>query len=72
MTNVDCHAHLAGRFLRAPDAANFLSLSVSTLAKMRLRGDGPPYSKAGPRTVIYSIDDLVAWVPCSKAAKPSS
>ncbi len=48
--------------LRPPEAARYLGLSVSTLAKMRLRGDGPTYSKAGPRAVIYDIVDLENWV----------
>ena len=47
-----------GRYLRAPAAAEYLGLSTSTLAKMRLRGDGPAYSKAGPRIVVYDLADL--------------
>ena len=50
------------RKLRAPEAANFLGLSVSTLAKMRIRGDGPPYAKAGPRVVVYDPTDLEEWL----------
>lgn len=48
--------------LRAPEAASYIGLSTSTLAKMRLRGDGPPYSKAGPRIVVYDLDDLNDWL----------
>lgn len=48
--------------LRAPEAARYVGLSPSTLAKMRLRGDGPMYSKAGPRIVIYDKADLDAWL----------
>ena len=51
-----------GRNLRAPAAADYLGLSDSTLAKMRLRGDGPTYSKAGPRIVVYDVADLDAWL----------
>jgi len=47
--------------LRTPDAAKFLCLSVTTLAKMRLRGDGPTYAKAG-RICLYDINDLDAWL----------
>lgn len=70
---------LAGRgamkdrdYLRAPEAANLLRLSCSTLAKMRMRGDGPPFTKAG-RTVLYARADLVAWVERQKvgAAAPA-
>jgi predicted DNA-binding transcriptional regulator AlpA len=48
--------------LRPPLAAAFLGLSVSTLAKLRLRGDGPPYCKLGPRAVGYRRADLDAWL----------
>lgn len=48
--------------LRAPIAAQYLGISCSTLAKMRLRGDGPPYSKVGPRLVMYDRADLDAWL----------
>ncbi len=52
--------------LRPPAAADFLGLSASTLAKMRLRGDGPIYSKAGPRVVVYDLADLEAWLTARK------
>lgn len=48
--------------LRAPAAAEYLGLSTSTLAKMRLRGDGPIYMKAGRRVVLYDPEDLDAWL----------
>lgn len=43
-------------------AAERLGLSESTLAKMRLRGDGPSYIKLGVRRVGYLEKDLVGWV----------
>ena len=48
--------------LRAKEAATYIGLSASTLAKMRMRGDGPTYSKAGARIVIYDKMDLDAWL----------
>ena len=60
-----------GRYLRAPGAALYLGLSPSTLAKMRLRGDGPAYSKAGPRVVIYDRADLDAWLAGRKRRSTS-
>ena len=48
--------------LRAPHAAKYLGLAPSTLAKMRLRGDGPRYYKAGARIVLYDVSDLEAWL----------
>jgi predicted DNA-binding transcriptional regulator AlpA len=49
------------RKLRAREAAVHLGLSPSTLAKMRLRGDGPRYAKAGQRVVLYDLKDLEIW-----------
>jgi predicted DNA-binding transcriptional regulator AlpA len=59
------------RNLRPPGAASYLGLSASTLAKMRLRGDGPPYSKAGPRIVVYDVQDLNAWLDARKRKSTS-
>ena len=57
------HSPLRGPInLRAPAAAEYVGLSASTLAKMRLRGDGPVYSKAGPRIVVYGTADLDRWL----------
>jgi hypothetical protein len=50
-------ASLQGRKLRAPETARYLGVSPSTLAKWRLYGCGPPYSKLGS-VVVYDIDDL--------------
>ena len=49
------------RLLTAKDAANFLRVSPSWLAKSRMRGDGPPYAKIGG-SVRYSEGALVQWV----------
>lgn len=51
--------------LNATQAAERLSLSVSTLAKMRLSGSGPAYAKLG-RRVVYRIEDLDAWVAINR------
>jgi predicted DNA-binding transcriptional regulator AlpA len=57
--------------LRAPEAAKYVGLSKSTLAKMRLRGrkDGPVFCKLGPRVVAYRIADLDAWMAQSLRTK---
>ena len=52
------------RYLRPRAAAAYLGILVSTLAKMRLRGDGPPYSKAG-RAVIYDTFKIDFWLRSS-------
>jgi predicted DNA-binding transcriptional regulator AlpA len=48
--------------MRAPEAADYVALTVSTLSKMRLRGDGPPFLKLGPRAVAYRRADIDAWL----------
>ncbi len=57
--------------LRTSEAAAYLGLAVSTLAKMRLRGDSPRYAKAGPRIVVYDIRDLDAWLAARKRSSTS-
>lgn len=42
------------------DAAEFLHLSESTLAKMRMTGIGPRFRKHG-RKVVYAQSDLEEW-----------
>jgi predicted DNA-binding transcriptional regulator AlpA len=49
------------RLLTAKEAAKSLRLSVSWLAKARMRGDGPPYVKLG-RAVRYGEGGLADWL----------
>ena len=53
------------RYLDTRQAAAYLGLSPSTLNRMRVTGDGPPYSKVG-RRVIYDAGDLDRWVGVRK------
>jgi predicted DNA-binding transcriptional regulator AlpA len=57
----DPNAGMPPRYLRTPEAARFLGLSGRTLEKHRTYGTGPTYRKIGGR-VVYSLDDLKAWV----------
>jgi predicted DNA-binding transcriptional regulator AlpA len=47
--------------LRVRDAADYIGLSISTLAKWRITGFGPRYIKAGAR-VLYDRADLDEWM----------
>lgn len=49
-------------YLRPVDAASFVKLSPSTLAKMRITGSGPTYTKAGSKVVLYLKSDLQEWL----------
>lgn len=44
-----------------PEAAEYCRLSVPTLERFRLHGDGPVYLKIG-RAVRYRDEDLDAWL----------
>jgi predicted DNA-binding transcriptional regulator AlpA len=63
-------AGLPPRYLRTPEAARFVGLSIRTLEKHRIYGTGPRYSKLGGR-VVYRIEDLQAWVDGAVKASTS-
>jgi predicted DNA-binding transcriptional regulator AlpA len=54
-------AGMPPRYLRTPEAARFVGLSIRTLEKHRTYGTGPRYSKLGGR-VVYRLEELQAWV----------
>ena len=47
--------------LTAKEAGMYLKVSLSWLAKARMRGDGPPYIRIG-RSVRYTKATLVHWM----------
>jgi predicted DNA-binding transcriptional regulator AlpA len=47
--------------LRAIEAARYMRVSRSTLAKWRMRSEGPPYHRCGPRIVYYVKEEIDAW-----------
>jgi predicted DNA-binding transcriptional regulator AlpA len=49
------------KVVTAKVAAHFVGLSESTLAKLRLNGNGPVYCKLG-RRVVYRPSDLEEWL----------
>ena len=51
-------------------AARYVGLSESTLAKLRLNGNGPVYCKLG-RRVVYRPVDLDQWLE-SRTARDTS
>lgn len=56
---------------RAPAAAAYVGESESTLAKRRMRGDGPAFLKLGKRTVGYRRSDLDAWLAACRRTSTS-
>lgn len=56
--------------LRAVEAANYLRISRSTLAKWRMRGEGPLHHHCGPRIVFYYKDEIDCWLAdCDRRPK---
>lgn len=54
--------------LRAVEAARYMRVSRSTLAKWRMYDEGPPYHRCGPRIVYYVKAEIDAWqVECDGA-----
>jgi predicted DNA-binding transcriptional regulator AlpA len=49
------------RLLTPKEAAHLLRVSLSWLAKARMRGDGPPYIPIG-RSIRYSDAALLRWM----------
>ncbi|MBF0562722.1 MAG: helix-turn-helix domain-containing protein [Alphaproteobacteria bacterium] len=56
------HIQYNKHYVRTVEAAAYCGLSKSSLEKLRLTGGGPAYSKAGARIVVYSVEDLDAWI----------
>jgi excisionase family DNA binding protein len=48
-------------FMTAGEAAAYLRVSKSTLAKLRVYGGGCPFTKVGSK-VVYRVADLHAWM----------
>jgi len=57
-------------WLTRKEAAAYLRLGESTLAKLFVSGDGPPAIKVG-RSVRYASGDLDAWM-CSRRRRSTS
>ena len=51
--------------MRPKEASEYTQLPVASLAKMRMRGDGPQFYKVS-RLVIYEKDDIDVWLEARK------
>ena len=49
------------RLLTVAEATTYLSLSASTLNKLRVSGGGPRYVKLGGK-ILYDVRDLDQWI----------
>ena len=60
----------AAKVVTTAEAARLVGLSESTLAKLRLNGNGPVYCKLG-RRVVYRVTDLDQWLQSHTARDTS-
>ncbi len=60
-------ATLVDRWLNSKEAAGYLAVEATTLAKWRQRGVGPPYSCALGRDPRYRLSALEAFMCASVA-----
>ena len=51
-------AKTANALLFPEQAAKYLLLSISTLARMRIAGNGPTFVRVSPQRVAYRVSDL--------------
>ena len=65
----EAKAH-AKRYLRRHEAASYLNVSHSYLAKLAVFGGGPRMIRAG-RTILYDRDDLDEWLAARKVTSTS-
>ncbi|MDZ3836832.1 MAG: DNA-binding protein [Rhodospirillales bacterium] len=59
------------RCMRPPEAAEYARSTTSTLAKRRMLGLPPRYSKPSPNVVIYTDVDLDEWMESSRRTSTS-
>lgn len=61
-------------FLTTKETAELCRLSVRTLERYRVNGDGPMYTKAGPgkrARVVYRQSDVLAWLDQNRYSSTS-
>ena len=56
--------------LTPKETAAKLKVSLSWLAKARMRGDGPPYISVG-RSIRYPETDLIQWMRSQRRSSTS-
>ncbi len=62
--------HAKRRYLRRPQAADYINMSIAWLAQAACTGDGPPFIKAG-NVSLYDIQDLDAFMLARKVTSTS-
>lgn len=57
-------------FVSPKKLAQMLGVSVRTLCRMRTEKHGPKFTKVGPRTILYRIEDVNEWLAANQSGLP--
>jgi predicted DNA-binding transcriptional regulator AlpA len=57
-------------YLTTDEAAQLCGFTRAAFNQRRLRGDGPPYIKVGPRCIRYKRRDVLTWL--DSRARPAA
>ncbi len=58
-------------YLNERVAAAYLGISIRTIQRWRIAGDGPAYHQFGPRRILYRQSDLDAWAATRRISSTS-
>jgi predicted DNA-binding transcriptional regulator AlpA len=50
------------RVIREKTAGPYVGMAGSTLAKLRRRGQGPPFYRTSTRLIVYDLSELDQWL----------
>jgi excisionase family DNA binding protein len=64
------NSNASRQWFSAKEAAKYTGLGFSTLAKLRLKGGGSPFSKIGEK-ILYKRSDLDAWLESKRVNNTS-
>lgn len=49
-------------WMKLPATAELMGTTVSALAQMRHRGDGPVFYRITKKTILYKRSEVIAWM----------
>ncbi|QXM25477.1 helix-turn-helix domain-containing protein [Elioraea tepida] len=50
------------KLLSSDEVAEILGVSLRTLERMRIDGQGPAYVRLSPRRIAYAERDVIEWI----------
>lgn len=58
-------------YLNTSESAAHVRLSRATLERLRVKGGGPAYINPVPDRVVYTVEDLDAWMESRRRSSTS-